>query len=75
MEFLILNVNYPIELPIDFEVCCKIQALCSFVLGIIFFFFQRIRVYKDGGTIQLPNFLNRMTVRSLLVLSLHHLYS
>lgn len=28
MQFLILKVNYPIELPTDFKVCCKLQSLC-----------------------------------------------
>lgn len=28
MQFLILKVNYPVELPTDFKVCSKLQSLC-----------------------------------------------
>lgn len=49
-EFLILKVNYPIELPIP-----RISGIVKVVIGIFIFFLKRIKFYKDRDVIQLPN--------------------
>lgn len=54
MEFLILKLNYPIELPIDFKVCCSLHSLCWLCWE--FNFFKRIGLYKDRSTTKVTDF-------------------